>query len=232
MSFGTTLLLLSTTSLLLPTFATTFTPTCNAPTYQGCFTDPFTSPNNVSHHVLAHLAKKDDPAMTPAKCIALCCAANYTIVSLAGVEHGSDCYCDTAFGPYTIPPSTRCTSPCTGNTTVTCGGEDAIATFTINACPSPGATVGPTKNTHLPWWTGTPSTTKLKQCGAAGCTRCPVNDTCCIGRAPDAYKVPGELWPTLATHPLGREMTPVLSQTTHLTGQKEYGALPEGCWPR
>lgn len=185
-------MLLSTT-FLLSTVAATTTPTCNAPTYQGCFTDPFTSPNNVSHHVLSHLAKKDDPAMTPTKCIALCCAANYTIGSLAGVEHGSDCYCDTVFGPYTIPRSS-CTSPCTGNTTMTCGGKDAISTFTINACPSPGASVS-LANKHIPWWA--PSTTKLKQCGAAGCTRCPVNDTCCIGRAPDAYKVPGELLPTL-----------------------------------
>ena len=32
----------------------------------------------------------------------------------------------------------------------------------------------------------------------------------------------------MATHPLGREMTPVLSQTTHLTGQKESGPFLKG----
>jgi hypothetical protein len=162
---------------------------CTAPTLAGCFVDPFTIPDGTNRSVLAHTAASGDASMTLNKCVQLCCTAGYGAGSLAGVERGVDCHCDHSFGPYTVPtaPAAECGIKCPGDATETCGGTHRIQTYKIATCPGEAPA--------LPWtpWTPPQATppAALQQCGAGGCTSCPAEDTCCLGVAPDAYKVAG-----------------------------------------
>lgn len=171
----------ATLSLLLlaaPTAAASAT--CSAPTALGCFADPYTDPQGVSRRVLSHKVATagDSGTMDVARCVALCCGAGYSSGDVAGVEAGSDCYCDHSFGPYTIPRSTNCTTPCTGDANQTCGGKGALEAFTVTCASSSSSP--PSFLNNAP-----------KTCGKSGCTRCPAEDLCCTGKAPDAYRVPG-----------------------------------------
>ena len=209
--FGCIIILIST--------ITSANPTCTNPTYRGCFTDPFQSPDKSTHRVLNHSVATSDKNMTQSKCIALCCKHNFKIGSIAGVESGSDCYCDNNFGPYTIPASTQCNLPCTGDSKTNCGGKNAIATFTINSCPgSKRKRNNNNNNNNAPSWMKQKSLTPLQQCGTSGCTKCPISATCCIGKSPDSYKVPG-----------GYGCAPANSNNT--TGCASGGILPNntGC---
>jgi len=161
---------------------------CNAPTYLGCFQDPYKDPSGESHRVLTEQVATKDALMDVERCIALCCKSGYAKGSLAGVEDGGDCYCDDGFGPYTIPRSTTCTTTCPGNPGTPCGGAGAMGVVTINACPSDAA------QPVVPAWATAAEQVKagpaLQTCPSS-CTRCPTEDTCCQGRGPDSYKVAG-----------------------------------------
>lgn len=173
---------------------------CVEPSSIGCFTNPYKSPLG-STQVLSKLVSKASSSMTPQACISLCCTAGYGVGSLAGVQAGTDCYCDHGLGPYTIPTSSMCNVSCTGNAHQTCGGISSIQVLGIASCP------------HTP---GFSRSTPLKQCGRQGCTRCPVTDTCCIGRQPDPYRVVG-----------GYGCAPPDSINT--TGCAGGGTFPGGC---
>ena len=130
----------ATTALLLglvlaPAAASTGGGECIAPTPLGCFKDPFTDPSGKSHRVLSKVVATADPAMSPMKCVSLCCKAGYTAGSIAGLEDGGDCRCDHGFGPYTIPHSTQCNVTCTGSSSIKCGGVGAVSALSITSCP-------------------------------------------------------------------------------------------------
>jgi hypothetical protein len=157
---------------------------CAAESALGCFRDPYTASGS-SHRVLSHQAAAADPAMTPSKCVALCCKAGYKPGALAGTEGGGACWCGHSLGPYTIPKANNCNISCTGSRRVMCGGAGALSAMTITHCPAYGA---------APWQSPNPlvaAPPALQSCGAAGCTSCPKGDLCCKGKAPDSYKVPG-----------------------------------------
>eukprot|EP00729_Bicosta_minor_P018466 gene18466-12268_t len=81
---------------------------CMAPSFQGCFTDPYKNPHPAHVPYLNVLNQKvsgDDPNMTPDNCVALCCSAGYDVGSLSGVENGTDCYCDDGLGPCPVGDS-------------------------------------------------------------------------------------------------------------------------------
>ena len=145
---------------------------CVAPTPLGCFQDPFHDPAGKLHRVLTHVAATADPKMTPFRCVALCCEAGFGAGAIAGVEAGSDCRCDHGFGPYTIPKSTGCNVTCSGSAGERCGGIGAVSAMSISECPA-------ASDGHKPAWhtrIGT-ANVSLQQCGAAGCTSCPKEDT-------------------------------------------------------
>ncbi|KAF9450512.1 glycoside hydrolase family 71 protein [Macrolepiota fuliginosa MF-IS2] len=77
------------------------------------------------------------PDMTPETCQGLC--AGY---SFAGVEYGQECYCGNSLtnnGASGIPVSTdRCSQPCAGDSSKTCGGEWTLSVYmTSNTTSSP-----------------------------------------------------------------------------------------------
>ena len=157
---------------------------CIAPTALGCFADPYTDPTGTVHPVLTHVVTDADPSMTVIKCVAMCCAAGFGVGSIAGVERGDACYCDTGFGPYTVPPSNGCNSTCAGDAHAKCGGTHALDAFSITSCPNT-ARQWPSARSTL---AAPPAT---QRCGAGGCTACPTEDACCTGVSPDAYRVAG-----------------------------------------
>ena len=80
---------------------------CQAPTAMGCFVDPYHTPAGSTLRVLNHSAVQGDGKLTREKCLMACCRAGYGVGSLAGLENGHDCYCDSSFGPYTIPQAIK-----------------------------------------------------------------------------------------------------------------------------
>ena len=76
---------------------------------------------------------------------------------------------------------------CTGSPHDKCGGAGALSALSITSCPGNAAATEP----PAPWLAAAPPPPPLQQCGSSGCTSCPAGDTCCQGKAPDSYKVPG-----------------------------------------
>ena len=155
---------------------------CIRPTLDGCFDDPYAIPGGGTRAVLTHLVTSNDANLTADSCVAACCVKGYGAGALAGVENGTECYCDDSFGPYTPPKSTSCVLPCSGNRSMTCGGKGAIEVYTIATCSGNAAA------TPL-WAKSQPLPPDMKTCGAEGCTKCLAEDACCIGKSPDSYKV-------------------------------------------
>ncbi|KAF5353434.1 hypothetical protein D9756_008033 [Leucocoprinus leucothites] len=73
--------------------------------------------------------------MTPGLCQSLC--SGYTF---AGVEYGQECYCGNsltnngASGDTTLP--SKCSVPCAGSSSLTCGGAWTLSVFTTSSKPS------------------------------------------------------------------------------------------------
>ena len=187
---------------------------CLAPSAMGCFVDPYVASNH-TRRVLNTSVAAHDTAMTQERCVGLCCAAGFGAGSLAGVEGGSACWCDHNFGPYDIPEDpSGCVTPCSGSSTEQCGGPGRIRVLGITSCPPlpplassvPPSFLLPVTSPHSP----------LKVCGANGCTTCPAGDTCCVGKSPDPYRVPG-----------GYGCAPPHSANT--TGCAGGGTFPGGC---
>lgn len=66
---------------------------------------------------------EQDTSMTPAVCSQLC--SNYT---LFGLEYGTQCMCGNTITPGHAFPitNTRCQIPCSGNSSLACGGQSTI----------------------------------------------------------------------------------------------------------
>lgn len=87
----------------------------------GCYTD------NVGARGLTH--ELNIPSLTVEKCISGCANAGYTI---AGMEYGDECYCDTAVqnSQGQAPDgSTGCNMDCNGNEGETCGGPNRLDVY-------------------------------------------------------------------------------------------------------
>ncbi|KAI4721898.1 hypothetical protein E4T48_01915 [Aureobasidium sp. EXF-10727] len=88
-------------------------------TYAGCYTDS-------GSRTLANL-NYDSPSNTIEKCTAACASAGY---SIAGMEYGSQCWCDNTLGPYTQKAlDIGCSQACPGNTTETCGNSGRLSVY-------------------------------------------------------------------------------------------------------
>ncbi|KAG9042501.1 hypothetical protein FS842_002167, partial [Serendipita sp. 407] len=95
-----------------------------------------------SDRILKHEPDSPIPGdqMTVQKCIDGCAAAGY---SSAGVELGRECYCDNV--TYPLGPNDykdKCSMPCTGDATETCGGTDHILVYYRPALPPATARTG------------------------------------------------------------------------------------------
>ncbi|KAI4843157.1 hypothetical protein E4T44_06211, partial [Aureobasidium sp. EXF-8845] len=88
-------------------------------TYAGCYTDS-------GSRTLATLVY-DSPSNTIEKCTTACANAGF---SIAGMEYGSQCWCDNKIGPYTQKAlDLGCSQPCPGNTTEVCGQSGRLSLY-------------------------------------------------------------------------------------------------------
>ncbi|ORY86870.1 hypothetical protein BCR37DRAFT_376149 [Protomyces lactucae-debilis] len=71
-------------------------------------------------------------SMTPQVCMSTCQAKGFTY---AGVEYSGECYCDSQIrnNPQTV---SSCSMACSGDSSQTCGGSNAIQVYTLGAVPS------------------------------------------------------------------------------------------------
>ncbi|KAK5999914.1 hypothetical protein QM012_005002 [Aureobasidium pullulans] len=103
----------------------------NNMTYAGCYTDS-------SIRTLAHMLY-DSQSNTVEMCTSGCANAGYAI---AGMEYGSQCWCDNTIGPYTEKVlDLGCSTPCPGNSTENCGQSNRLqlysnSTLVETAAPS------------------------------------------------------------------------------------------------
>ncbi|KAL2069825.1 hypothetical protein VTL71DRAFT_14504 [Oculimacula yallundae] len=105
--------------------AATVNPGPNGWVSQGCWSD------SVGVRTLSNKVSVPG-ALTVASCTSACSAAGY---SLAGVEYGSECYCDNTYQNGGSISADKCTMTCKGNSGEFCG--DAIA---LNLYSYQGAT--------------------------------------------------------------------------------------------
>ncbi|TVY84936.1 WSC domain-containing protein [Lachnellula suecica] len=90
-------------------------------------------------------------SLTIESCLSACKTGGY---SIAGVEFGQECYCGVVLGNGTLPQTSGCDVPCTGNSAEICGGSGTLNLFVANdlessqPCgempPSPPATTSST----------------------------------------------------------------------------------------
>ncbi|WRT68981.1 uncharacterized protein IL334_005963 [Kwoniella shivajii] len=80
-------------------------------------------------------ASTSSSSMTWQKCVSFCSNAGY---SIAGVEYSSECYCGNILtnGAALTKTSSSCNMPCSGGSSVTCGGSSALSLFVSNTALS------------------------------------------------------------------------------------------------
>lgn len=106
-------------------------------TFAGCYTDSST-------RTLAYMAY-DSTSNTVDECTAACVDAGYTI---AGMEYGSQCWCDKALGPDAEKTlDVGCSMACAGNSSQTCGNGNRLSVYSNgvpvqNSAPSNPEDVG------------------------------------------------------------------------------------------
>ncbi|KAJ7678763.1 glycosyl hydrolase catalytic core-domain-containing protein [Mycena rosella] len=105
--------------------------------YVGCKVD-------VGNRILV-AANQVSTTNTPQTCIAFCSGNGYT---MAGVEFGQECWCGSSYNPVagTVQSAADadCSSPCTGDSTQTCGGSSRIQVYQSSAGTTTTATATPT----------------------------------------------------------------------------------------
>ncbi|KAJ6475668.1 beta-1,3 exoglucanase precursor-like protein, partial [Mycena vulgaris] len=104
-----------------------------ASTLQGCYTDSSTS------RTLAG-ASFTTVTMTVESCLAFCTSTGF---NFAGVEFGSECYCDYALqASGTLTSQGNCDTPCSGNSTELCGSGNFVDVYWNGILPANPQTVG------------------------------------------------------------------------------------------
>lgn len=88
-------------------------------TYLGCYND------SVQSRTLLNQAANN--AATVETCISACAKQGYT---LAGVEYGGECWCDTSLNNNGALVSDGCNMNCRGNAAETCGGSNRLSLYT------------------------------------------------------------------------------------------------------
>ncbi|ETN45874.1 uncharacterized protein HMPREF1541_00055 [Cyphellophora europaea CBS 101466] len=91
--------------------------------YKGCYTDQGNPRTLGSYSTNSNSNSVDS-------CVSLCYSKGY---SWAGVEYGSECYCNNAGpGSAALKTDSECSKPCTGNAKQNCGGSMALQVYQIS----------------------------------------------------------------------------------------------------
>ncbi|KAF8309930.1 WSC-domain-containing protein, partial [Clavulina sp. PMI_390] len=90
-------------------------------TYYGCTLDNLSSGDGLI------LSTGASSSMTPQLCMDTCNAYGY---ALAGLERGNTCYCGNTLASGTVKSiNPVCTTTCTGNSALTCGGSSSLDVY-------------------------------------------------------------------------------------------------------
>lgn len=89
--------------------------------YLACYTDS-------GSRTLRSSVAVGGSGMTVAGCTTTCKSAGYTF---AGVEYGSECWCDRSIRSPGVVSATGCNMLCAGNATEYCGGSDRLTVYEI-----------------------------------------------------------------------------------------------------
>lgn len=97
--------------------------------------------------------------MNGSTCAAFCSDKKFVY---AGTEYGDECYCGNKLGePATLQNDTKCSMPCSGNSSEACGAANFLSIYFANkdAPKGPSPNPGPAGWTHYGCWTdGNPRT--------------------------------------------------------------------------
>ncbi|KAI0555400.1 copper radical oxidase [Xylaria curta] len=118
----------STKTAAVPTTTPTTAPTPVPTTFptgwtsQGCWQD---GPNG---RIMPTYQAQDNDQLTPQSCANLCAGMNYTI---SGTEYYRQCFCSNAIynGGVKGTDDTKCNTPCSGNSSVNCGGPGYLTIY-------------------------------------------------------------------------------------------------------
>lgn len=100
--------------------------------YQGCYEDK-------SGHLALTNNSWTSTSLTPLTCINGCSELGY---SYAAVEGGNTCYCGSKVSStVTVLPASQCQTACTGNSSDSCGGIQALDLYTMAAATDTPATI-------------------------------------------------------------------------------------------
>ncbi|KAI1279043.1 WSC domain-containing protein [Xylaria sp. FL0933] len=91
-------------------------------TSQGCWQD---GPNG---RIMPTYQAPDSDQLTPQSCAVLCNSMGYII---SGTEYYKQCFCSNAIynGGVESPDTTKCNTPCSGNSAVNCGGPGYLTIY-------------------------------------------------------------------------------------------------------
>jgi glucan endo-1,3-alpha-glucosidase len=151
----------TTTPVPTPTTTTTGAPT---PTFTtpgtwgllGCTTD-----NTRGARLLTGFAQNGIQNLTPTTCQQTCADKGY---SYAGVEYGTECYCSNSLPSTVKYDPSLCTTPCTGDSSINCGGPWVVQVYQKGGDGNIHIVV-PTTTTTVPPVVPTTNTPAIPQSG-------------------------------------------------------------------
>ncbi|KAH8879494.1 carbohydrate-binding WSC, partial [Thozetella sp. PMI_491] len=88
--------------------------------YLGCYTEP-----SFPSRALSFLMTSET-GMTPTFCIDTCQKRGYTY---AGAEWSKECWCGNELSNATLTDPSKCSHPCSGNTSIACGGSRSLQVY-------------------------------------------------------------------------------------------------------
>ena len=111
------------------TFSPTPGQTINAWTYLGCA-------NETSPRALVGANSINSNNMTVENCQAFCANSNNNY-GIAGLENSGDCWCGNGLQQNSTVGFTGCNSPCTGNSSEICGGQNRLSVYNLTTSVPP-----------------------------------------------------------------------------------------------
>ena len=97
------------------------------PIYVGCYNDQGRLGSTVGRDLDGFLLE-NATGMTPALCNRTCSSRGF---AYAGTQAGRQCFCGNSVGKFGSAPESKCSTPCTGDATKSCGGSGANSVFSL-----------------------------------------------------------------------------------------------------